>query len=212
MLDEASSLNSACCLWLWAPKPKKAGMEMAKSDPSSNYFWIVWRGGPSLQSFWTGYSCTKIRHAVEKFQEFVVDTRWQEKALVARAWATKETLARSHSAHSGRDAAAWKRGQRWCSAAILPGKHKSTKSGNPFWCKFNSSFEIVIPAAVHVWFPNPCTTTAISFWLDLLPASCISFVKLGSPVGQGDNKFPKFAAQLAKLKQSNKQLLWAAGC
>ena len=181
----AEFISRSCCLWLWAPKPKKAGMEMAKSDPSSKTFSKFWCRGSRLLIFSTGYSRTKIRHAVEKFQEFVVDTRWQEKALVATAWATKETLAWSHSALSGRDAAAWKLGQHWCSAAILPGKHKSKESGNSFWDQLHSSFEIVIPvAAVHVWFPNRCTTTAIPFWLNSLPASCISFVTLESPAGQ----------------------------
>lgn len=190
MLDKASSLNSfpdhvVCDSE--HPNPKRLEWRWQKvSHPQRNEpnFWCR---GSRLQVFSTGYSGTKIRHAVEKFQEFVVDTRWQEKALVYTAWATKETLAWSHSEHSGKDAAAWKRGLHWSSAAILPGKHKTKESGNSFWNQLHSSFEIVIPAAVHRWFPNRCTTTPIPFWLNSLPASCISFVTLGSPACQAEN-------------------------
>lgn len=217
----AEFISRSCCLWLWAPEPKKAGMEMAKSDPSSKKWTKFWcRGSRLLIS-------SNLFDRLLSHQD--TPCCWKIPGVCGRYQMTRKGLRRhgvSNKANLGVESFSAFRQRRSC----MKTGPALVFSSNPSWqtqiqriCQF-----FLGPTSLFVWDCDSCcsSTCLISksmhhnsnsvltqFAASELHKLCHawkpcgpSVKSYGARVCRGQNKFPKFAAQLAKPKQSNKQL------
>lgn len=201
----AEFISRSCCLWLWAPKPKKAGMEMAKSVPSSKK-WTKFL----MQRFQTSSLFDRLLWHQD------TPCCWKIPGVCGRYQVTRKGLSLHGVSNKGNLGMESFRAFRQRRSCMKTGP-ALVFSSNPSWQTQNQRIWqfFLEPTSLFVWDCDSCSSTSLvsksmhhntnSILTQFAPSELHKLCHAWKPcvpsgksyrvrVCQGQNKFPKFAA------------------